>query len=432
MPRSAPGSRWAYLFVFLVLAGFFALTYSFRRITDTELNSYQTRALVLHGDVALERYPRVSRPGYFTVERAGHRYSIYGVGVSVLATPIYAVLARFDVSDSVLQGVSAVLFVSLSVLLMFMLLSKLFARPVAVAGTLIFGFGTTMWPLAAMALYQHGPVASLQILGMLGFLSSHERGPLLAGFGFAGAAFVRPPAAIALVFVGLYYLIRQRRSLGPYIVGAAIPIAGILVQNQWIWGSWLKGGYSQSGIGFHARFWSALFGLLFGWWRGLLVYSPVLVLGFVGLVMARRRAKEAFEARLVVLGVSSVATILFYSKWTTWWNGLNQFGYRYLLDVVPFLVVLGAYACARSERARTFAIPLAGLSIMTMTWGAAPNHFGFDAVKFASHFADTSLGQAWIAFVHAPLWGVARLAGVGVVGVVLFALGPRSEGVPAA
>jgi hypothetical protein len=422
MTRPVLGSRWAYVLAFLVLAGFFAVTYSFRRITDTELNSYQARALVRHGDVALERYERVSRPGYFTRVNGEHRYSIYGVGVSVLAAPIYALLTPFDVSDSVLQGTAAIFFVTVSVMLMFVLLMRLVPPVIAAAGTLVFGFGTTMWPLASMALYQHGPVASFQILGMMGFFSSKKRGPALAGFGFAAAAFVRPPAAIPLLLVGLFYLVRERRSLGWYIAGAVVPLIAILVQNQWIWGSWLEGGYSRAGIGFHARFWSALFGLLFGWWRGMLVYSPVLILGFVGFVMACRKIRDTFESRLVVLGVSSIATILFYSKWTTWWNGLNQFGYRYLLDVVPFLIVLGAYAWARSERARTFGLPLAALSIMTMTWGAAPNGFGFDVVKFADRIADTSLGQAWIEFIHSPLPGVLRLAGVAAIGMMFFAI----------
>lgn len=427
-PASRP--RWAFIGLFVVLVGFLAATYSFRRITDVELNSFQTRALVLHGDADLSRYERVSRPGYFTRQRGEQLYSIYGTGISVVAAPAYAVLARTDASEGVRHAAGAIPFVAAAIVLMYVLLSRMFDPMLAAAGALVFGFGTTMWPLASMALYQHGPVAMFQVLGLMGLFSDKQRAPALAGFGFAAAVFIRPTTAIPFALVGLYYLTRGKRPTIGYALGAVVPLAGMVIQNRWLWESWLTGGYAQSGIGFNADMPRALWGLTFGWWRGIFVYSPILLMGLVGFVMALRRLKGAIEPRLVVLGVSSVATILFYSKWTTWWNGLNQFGYRYLLDAVPFLIVLAAYAVARSERARVYAMPLAALSILTMTFGAAPNGFGFDGVKFATRLEDTSLGQAWINFFDHPLQGLFRLVGVAAIGALFIAVARRSEPQP--
>jgi MFS family permease len=416
--------------LFLVLAGFLAATYSYRRITDTELNSFQTRALVLHGDVDLSRYPRVNRPGYFTIEREGKLYSIYGTGVSIVAAPVYAILARTDSSESVRQAAAAIPFVALAILLMYSLLSRIASRPIAVAGAIVYGFGTTMWPLASMALFQHGPVAVFQLIGLLGLFSERPRAPVVAGLGFAAAAFIRPTTAITFALVGLYQLARGRRATLMYALGSLVPVAGMLIQNRWIWGTWLEGGYSRSGIAFDADMPSALWGLTLGWWRGIFVYSPVLLLGVAGLAMAIRRFRDEPERKLVVLGVAVVATVLFYSRWSTWHNGSNQFGYRYLLDIVPSLVVLGVYAAMRSERLRTYSIPLAALSLLTMTFGAAPNNFGFDGPPFPSRLADTSLGQAWITFFDQPSKGLIRIAGLAVVAAVFATVAPRRDAKP--
>ena len=415
----------AFVALFVAATGFLAATYSYRRITDTELNSFQTRALVLHGDVDLDRYPRAHLPAFFTRERGDNLYSIYGVGVSVLAAPIYAVLARTDASESFLQGAAAIPFVAAAVLLMYVLLSRLVARRIAVAGAVLFGFATPMWPLASMAMFQHGPVAVFQVLGLIGLFSDKLRAPALAGFGFAAAAFIRPTTAIAFGLIGLLYLIQGKRASVLFALGSVIPIAGILIQNRWIWGSWFTGGYSHSGIGFNGDMVSALWGLTFGWWRGMFVYSPFLILGVVGWLMAMRRANGAVERKLVVLGLSVVATVLFYSRWSTWHNGSNQFGYRYLLDVVPFLVVLAAYAARRSERVRTYAVPAAVVALLTMTFGAAPNNFGFDGVRNATRIEDTSFGQAWIAFFDEPLAGLVRVAGLVLLWFLMLALAPE-------
>src|SRR6058998_1947835 len=103
-----------------VLVAFYAATYSYRAITDTTLNSLQTRAFVLHGDVDLARYGQW--PSSEISFSDGHVYSIYGVGITLVAAPAYAVLVRAGANDHVLQGVVGVLVVAAAVLVMFRLL----------------------------------------------------------------------------------------------------------------------------------------------------------------------------------------------------------------------------------------------------------------------------------------------------------------------
>jgi hypothetical protein len=417
---------WAVLFG--VIVAFYALTFSFRNITDTDLNSFQTRALALHGDVDLSRYRDALPEKSKSVHRNGALYSTYGVGVSVSAFPIYAVVARLGASDRTLQAAASIPFVAGSILIMLRLLQRLFSRTIAVGAAVIYGFGTTMWPVAAMAFFQNGPAALFQTIGLTGLFSRWRRAPVAAGFGFAAAGFVRPTLSIPLVLVGVLYLIEDRRAAVLYAAGAAPAVAAVLIQNRWIWGSWLSGGYAEHGVGFHGDMVHALYGLLVGWWRGLFVYSPVLVLAIVGVVMAIRERTGFVAKRLIALGVSAVAIILVYSRWNIWYGGTSQFGYRLLIDIVPFLVLLVAYGATRSERVRSAALALGVLSVLIMAVGAAPSIYGWETGAVDPRgITDTSLGQSWIGFAHRPLGTILRMAGVVVIGALMFRLAPDAE-----
>ncbi|MCA1834169.1 MAG: hypothetical protein ABR548_04605 [Actinomycetota bacterium] len=411
--------------VFVIVTAFYGTTYSYRHITDTDLNSHQTRALVLHGDINIGRYD-FSRPKY-AIHHGANQYSIYGVGVSLIGAPIYFFLAHFYLSDRIAQGVAAIPFVAGAIVAMLWLLLRLFGKKLAVAGTVVFAFGTTMWPLASMAFYTHGPVALLQILGVCALFSERERAPFWAGLAFAGAMFIRPTVFIFVVAVGIFYLLR---GIGPAVkfgIGSFAPIAGILIQNRWIWGSWLKSGYSFAGVGFHGNVQRALFGLLFGWWRGLFVYSPILLLSVAGFILVVRKRRGYIEQRLLTLGIASIATILFYARWTTWWGGLSQFGYRYLLDVVPVLIVLSVYAMPSVTRVRSIAIPAGVVSIMTMAAGSVYSLGAWDVVNFPKHFGQTSIGQAWTVALDDPLPRIIRFAGVLIASAAIWWVTPPRE-----
>src|SRR5437870_5160227 len=154
MSALARGKIAAILILFGVLVAFFSATYSKRDITDTDLNSLQTRALALHGDINLSRYKSQLDPNALWSSWHGGRYSIYGVGVSLPAVPIYAIFARAGASDRFLQATASIPFVAAAVIAIFIVLLRLFPISVAVGGTIAFAFGTTMWPVAAMGFFQ--------------------------------------------------------------------------------------------------------------------------------------------------------------------------------------------------------------------------------------------------------------------------------------
>ncbi len=412
------------LLLFAALYAFFAVTFDFRNLTDTNLHSRQAEALVKHGTVDLSRYKLL--PAEFAFRRDGHIYSEFGVGISVVSAPIYAVLTRTGATRKLMAGTTAIAFVTGATLILHRVLLKLVPPFTAGAAAAVFALGTPMWPIATTALHEHSAVALFQAVGLLGLFSRARWAPLVAGLGFGFATFVRPTQAIVAGVVGLFYLVRERRHRAvAYAAGAIVGVAGLVIQNRWLWGNWLQGGYANNPEGFHGDPASGLFGLLFSWWRGLLVYTPVLVLGFVGWYFVLRKPRGFVEERMVLLGAISVAMIGLYSFWTEWWGGTSQYGYRFLLEIVPFLVLLGAFAVDRLPQLRRAGFVLAIVSVANMAFGMAPNRFAWDGVKFPSRFSDSPIGQAWIVFAHRPLGSILRIAGVAVLAVFFIAAGSR-------
>src|SRR5262249_51226710 len=92
----------------------------------------------------------------------------------------------------------------------------------------------------------------------------------------------------------------------------------------------------------HAPLWLGTFGLLAAPSRGLLVYSPALLLMPLGLWAARRAS--GWRAALVVAWSAAAAlTVVFYGRWHDWAGGWC-YGARFLCEVLPVCCLLFAFA----------------------------------------------------------------------------------------
>src|SRR5262245_32602877 len=170
---------------------------------------------------------------------AGHTYSIYPIGASLLAVPAVALASSIDpaFADIVktapdrFEKTVASFYGAVACALFFGLL---FARfndlRIAVATTLIFGLGTSMWSVATRALWQHGPLVLVLIVAMY-LLVLAPRRPALAQYvsiPLALSFVIRPTAAIPVALISAYVLIYYRRWFGLFILRvAAIAIAWI-------------------------------------------------------------------------------------------------------------------------------------------------------------------------------------------------------------
>ena len=423
MARSAKLRAWP---VALLCFGVYAATFSYRPSTDAHLNVIQTRALVLHGDIDLTRYG--DQAGY-TVQRGSRLYSLYGIGISLLAAPFYLVLSHAGASVLAHHAIPSIAFASLAAAALFVLLRRRFEPAIAIGGTILFAFGTTMWPTATTAFWAHAPVALLVALALGAFLSDGERAPAWAGLAFGSAAFVRPSLALLGLAAGLAYATRGWTDLRRYAAGAAGPLVLALAVNEWLWGSPFRTGYSFFDVGFGGDVVRGLTGELFSWRRGLFVYTPAFALSIAGGVIAALRARAWFERRIAALAGGTVALMVLYASFTVWWGGDEQYGYRYLLDAAPALTVLAAYAVTRVRALRVPAAALTALSIGIMALGSQPNRLGWDVHVPTAGLGASPLGAAWDACLAGPGPVAARLAAVALVAAALAWVLRRGEAV---
>ncbi len=419
--RISLSRRMTLVAVFVGLVGVYSATFSFRPLSDTSLNSLQTRALVQHGDVDVSRY---AYPQDGAVVKRGTRvFSVYGIGVSLPALPVYALLTRAGVGEKVLQASVAIPYTAAAVLAFLLLALDLFPRKIAVWTTMIFGFGTTMWTIASTAFWQHGPVAFLVLLGLRWFF---QRRPVLTGLALGSATLVRPSTAIVVAAIGLFMLAYDRRAIPSFVLGGLPATVVYAVSNRWVFGSFTTSSYSLAGVGFNGELEDSIYPMLFGWWRGLFAYSPVLIVGVIG-VLLLIKGRTGLERRLAFLSLGVLCFVLFYGKWMTWWAGSHQFGYRYLLDAAPILCLLIGYAMKRRDRIRVIATPLAVVSMLTMTFGSRRQRLGWDGTIFEERFTSSPIGQAWIDGIDHPLDVAWRLVLLGALAAMMWWASGRLE-----
>src|SRR5262249_33643984 len=154
--------------------------------------------------------------------------------------------------------------------------------------------------------------------------------------------------------------------LGIFALGAAFPSALLLGYNQLAFGSPFDMGYfhhvipdfarvhnPRNPLGLNLPDWSKLGPLLWGSYRGLLFYAPLLLAcipGWIVLVRGRR-----WSPALVSMGaVAAVLLVnLSYPEWTGGWST----GPRLLVPMIPFAMIpVAGLMAGRSPAARVVTI----------------------------------------------------------------------------
>lgn len=280
----------------------------------------------------------------------GHTISLYPVTLPVLVAPLYLPAVgylhlrdwtdwRLDHVARVMEKLTASLVAALSASLLYLLLRRRVAAPVALLLTLAYAFGTTTWVIGSQALWQHG-MAELLVIGALLFLTGPCTTPRVfaAGLLCGLIAANRPPDAILAAALGAYGLFWAGRRAALLAAAAALPVGLVLLYNLGVAGHF-AGGYGLMGQAAFLQhdLLSGLGGLLFSPTRGLFVFSPFLLF----LVLAWRHLPRSSGGRgerglTLALSIGVVLQVLLYAK-TDWRAGIS-WGPRYLTDLLPLLV----------------------------------------------------------------------------------------------
>ncbi len=309
---------------------------------DTRPTERVAASLVQEGDLDLDEYPEVTAPFARTVGE--HRVSIYPVLSGVLAAPLFALarpLLALDEAGTALVGkLAASLFASLAAVALFVAMSYREAmgfrgresRPLWASVVLV--LGTTLWA-TSQALWQH-PAAVL-------FLSVALACVVMAEFDVAWAGRCGLPLALAaaarhadialVVVLGVGIALRWPRRI-PHLLSWASPGVCFVLLYQWFYfGNPLQHGFSGSLGRFTAPWGVGHLGLLVSPAKGLLVFSPVVLVAVLGLVRAFRGGDRWLS---VTLGTGVLAHWLLMGRWAEWHGG-ESWGPRLMTDALPFL-----------------------------------------------------------------------------------------------
>ena len=336
------------------------------RIFDLDLPVGGTPARELRARGAL-----VPEPPYYLMPSSrsdpatGERLFVgtYGVGAAVAALPVLAAIRPLAgdlrrAPEWLWMGakVAASLLAAAAAALIFLALRAWLPRGQALLLAAACGLGTPLWSTASQSLWQHAPDSFFLAGGILAMVRARGRaGPwALSGLAFALAAASRPSSALFGAVVAAWLLARDRRAMLAFAAGAAPVVVAVLAANLLLSGSVLRYaqmGHSQLALAktgsadlWQGRPWVTLPGMLLSPSRGLLVFSPFLVLALPGAIRAWRR--PGWE-ELRPLSVAVAAVLLLDSFWFDWWGGWS-YGPRRLTDLVPALTVLAAPAMARA------------------------------------------------------------------------------------
>ncbi|HOC98670.1 MAG TPA: hypothetical protein PKH54_01910 [Myxococcota bacterium] len=250
--------------------------------------------------------------------------------------------------------------------------------PVRAIAILGYGLGTLAMPYSVTYL-AHQPVA-VMLYAIWFLLRRRPEPPSLkaaAGAGFlAGFCLMTEyQAAVYLLPLAVLFLVRVRplaRGLPVAIAAAAIPLAFLAFYHHQSFGGVLQTGYNHIANPFFASVHQKGFmGVLYPGWtqfagsfflpsKGLFVFSPFLLLGFVGIVSYFRvagRIDGAFRLAQILLPALFVSSMVY-------WDGGWTVGQRHLTPMIPFLIAPAALLMQRSLAAGIAAPGLVGASIM--------------------------------------------------------------------
>lgn len=302
-------------------------------------------------------------------------------------------------SSGAAQAVASVVAAALSAIPAYLAMRRLGApRSVAVATVIFAIFGTTLWFTSSdgRAWYVSHSVAVLA--GSLAVLAAVDgRSPLLVGALLGATGLARYPMALAAPGLALLVARRRNEPLGRVVLlgmAGLLPFgAALLLYDQARFGSPLETGYVQLTVG-DPFFDHGLFSLEYvprhlyailmqapeyvdAWplflrpnWIGVSLALTSPAFAFVVPALLGRARAETLPLALAALGPLALDAI----HGTI---GFAQFGYRYSLDLQPFLLPLVALgACWRGAWA-----PPGWPYLATITWSVVANLYGVLAIS---------------------------------------------------
>ena len=358
---------------------------------DSQPTKYAARELLLRGTLGLNhvvgQVPELASRSGFVIARDGRYRSAYSPVPAILAAAIAWPLSRAGVIDlrapdapGFIAVLTASLLAAASGALVYLLARRRLTVRGALAVAVAFALGTGMWSTVSQTLWQHETTIFGLTLAVWAFCRAEIRlrEAVMIGIGLALAGTSRMQVAPAILVLAVGTLVRAPRREG--LLAAAITgsaAAAMIVTNIRWFGTPLGAapllealhGVTHAQTHSFAFSLTGLAGLLVSPSRGLLIFSPVVLVAAAGL---RPAFRGPWSNPLGWCLAAAAAQYGFYASYAVWWGG-HTYGPRYMLDVLPLLAPLGAEGFARLRS--SFAKALATLALASSVTVSATGAF---------------------------------------------------------
>lgn len=250
------------------------------------------------------------------------------------------------------------------------------------------GLGTLVFPYS-LVFNNHLPTAASLLLGFYALLRARAGDPsaarwlMLAGFATALAfTFDLLVVPFLALFLGIA-LIRYRLRVGPFLIGAVIPLALLAALDWWSLGDPLPPSMHSSGFDYSTSLFPAtLTGnvgpdnvlahgllMLFGN-QGLFSLNPVMLWAVLGLWVVFRERGHRLWGEVVAAALAILVTFVCLVLFTPGFGGV-AYGTRWFLDFSPLLMFFAIWpALHRLWWQRALFITLAAVSVVSAWQGA--------------------------------------------------------------
>lgn len=392
------------------------------QVTDSRLSVFTAYSVYRHCTLDLSRLPpqarsQIGTDDYDVVNHDGALLPFYPYGPMVMLTPAVAApdLAGFDPAGLRLIGPnetwkievpSASLLVALSTVAMALIgyaltsgHERLRVR-VGLTTALFFGFGTAAWSTASRSFGQHTPAMFFIALALMVLIAGARtsRWSLVpVGACLAAAYVMRPTSAITVAVLGVWILLTQRDRLVGLVGGAAAVLVPFVAVNLWVYGKALAPYYDtgRPKSGTRLPFLESLGVNAISPSRGLLVYTPLLVLIPLSVVLAKRRGGP--------MGIYYSALVASVMHWVVissyGYTAGSAYGARFFTEITPlFVVLLVPLFTALMGKTLSTAVRLATVALVVLSVlvnaGGATLRSGF-CWSASPVFIDDDPGRLW-------------------------------------
>ena len=338
-PRAAPTSLTVGSFLFL------GLLLLYVAIGRGQYVAYDANSMVAVGKGLVDHLTLRTTGEFNDYLHLSTPWSPYGIGVSLLVVPVYALSKIVGHPELLISMINPVVTAATAVVIWRIGLQLGWPSRRAVIAAASYGCLTAALQ-STTELFSEPSVAlcsALLVLGILRWRHATRLNPLLIGLA-AGLAIQFRTDSILTVWIGALalplfvprHILTERCNVIMLLAPLGLSAVFLGWYNYVRFHSLFVSSYN--GGSFTTPIATGLRGLLVSPGKSLFLYSPIALLGVAGLgwLVARRRPVGVMFTLLVV------TRILFFAKWTSWEGGVC-WGPRFLLPIT-FILVLAAFA----------------------------------------------------------------------------------------